>query len=186
MLQYQAIIRCTGITVIALLLLSNGATAQKYEVHLDKLERLDSDGDYFTYNYTFEKVSEMKMSFSANIQQHKELDDSYTVKAMMARAELAEESEYEVMLDLRKPLCDWMRTIYKTYFYDELKAVSNMPTPETCPLPVAEYWMKDYVFDVEPYQEMMTEGRWKTEMMLMKGEKACSGIVLWSTVKPAS
>ncbi|XP_035777328.1 uncharacterized protein LOC118458696 [Anopheles albimanus] len=186
MLPYLAAIRCTGITVFALLVLNHAVTAEKYEVHLDKLERLDSDGDYFTYNYTFEKVSELKISFSANIHQHKELDDSYTIKAMIARAELAEDSEYEVMIDLRKPLCDWMRTMYKTYFYDELKPVSNMPPPETCPLPVADYWMKDYVFDAEPYQEMMTEGRWKTEMMLLKGDEVCAGIIMLSTVKPAS
>uniref|UniRef100_A0A182VM56 Uncharacterized protein n=1 Tax=Anopheles merus TaxID=30066 RepID=A0A182VM56_ANOME len=83
-----------------------------------------------------------------------------------------------------KPLCEWMRTIYKTYFYEELAKVSNFPHYDTCPLPVANYVMENYVLDTEPYSEMMSEGRWKMEMMLMKGDSVCSGISVLNTVKP--
>uniref|UniRef100_A0A182T3J7 Uncharacterized protein n=1 Tax=Anopheles maculatus TaxID=74869 RepID=A0A182T3J7_9DIPT len=165
--------------------LGYGATANKnFDVHIDKLERVGDTGEYFTYNYTYEKISDMKFSMGAHVQQLKELDDSYTVKALVARAELADGSEYEVMMDLQKTLCDWMRTIYKTYFYEELAKVSNFPHYDTCPLPVAEYVVENYVFDTEPYSEMMSEGRWKVEMLLTKEEKVCSGIVMMTTVKP--
>ncbi|XP_049278557.1 uncharacterized protein LOC125761456 [Anopheles funestus] len=162
-----------------------GATANNnYDVHIDKLERVGDTGEYFTYNYTYEKISDMKFSMGAQVQQLKELDDTYTVKALMARADLAEGSEYEVMMDLQKSLCDWMRTIYKAYFYEELAKVSNFPHYDTCPLPVAEYVVENYVLDTEPYSEMMSEGRWKMEMMLMKDGQVCSGMVMMTTVKP--
>uniref|UniRef100_A0AAG5CWF5 Uncharacterized protein n=1 Tax=Anopheles atroparvus TaxID=41427 RepID=A0AAG5CWF5_ANOAO len=170
--------------VVAFIVLGHGAAAeQEYDMHIDKLEKMEGDGEYFTYNYTYEKISEMKYSIGAHVHQHKELDDSYTVKVLMARADLAEGSEFEVMFDLQKPLCEYMRTIYKTYFYEELEKVSNFPHYDTCPLPVAEYWIKEYVFDSEPYKEMMSEGRWKVEMMLMKGAVVCSGILMVNTVK---
>uniref|UniRef100_A0A182PSN8 Uncharacterized protein n=1 Tax=Anopheles epiroticus TaxID=199890 RepID=A0A182PSN8_9DIPT len=157
---------------------------RNFDVHIDKLERLGEAGEYFTYNYTYEKISDMKFNMGAHVQQLKELDDSFTVKALMARADLADGSEYEVMMDLQKPLCEWMRTIYKAYFYEELAKVSNFPHYDTCPLPVAEYVMENYVLDTEPYSEMMSEGRWKMEMMLMKGDSVCSGILMMNTVKP--
>uniref|UniRef100_A0A182TLL2 Uncharacterized protein n=1 Tax=Anopheles melas TaxID=34690 RepID=A0A182TLL2_9DIPT len=157
---------------------------KNFDVHIDKLERVGDTGEYFTYNYSYEKISEMKFNMGAQVQQLKELDDSYTVKALVARADLADGSEFEVMMDLQKPLCEWMRTIYKTYFYEELAKVSNFPHYDTCPLPVANYVMENYVLDTEPYSEMMSEGRWKMEMMLMKGDSVCSGISVLNTVKP--
>ncbi|XP_052865525.1 uncharacterized protein LOC128271889 [Anopheles cruzii] len=171
---------------IALIGLCNGALAQQYDVHLDNVERLEGSENYFSYNYTTEKISEMKLKFSAHIQQHKELDDSYSVVALISRADLAEGSEYEVVMDLKKPLCEWMKTIYKTYFYEELEPLSNLPHFDTCPLPAAEYWLKDYVLDTEPYKEMMQEGRWKVEMKLMKGDEVCSGVITTTTVKPVA
>ncbi|XP_052890902.1 uncharacterized protein LOC128299087 [Anopheles moucheti] len=175
-----------GVTLpLACIVLGYGVTANmNYDVHIDKLERVGDTGEYFKYNYSYEKISDMKFSMGAQIQQLKELDDTYTVKALMARADLAEGSEYEVMMDLQKTLCDWMRTVYKTYFYDELAKVSNFPHYDTCPLPVGEYVVENYVLDTEPYSEMMSEGRWKAEMMLMKDDKICSGIVMMTTVKP--
>ncbi|XP_058120067.1 uncharacterized protein LOC131284889 [Anopheles ziemanni] len=170
--------------VIAFVVLGHGVRAeQEYEMTIEKLERMNDNGEYFTYNYTYDKLTEMKYSVSANVHQHKELDSSFSVKALMARADLAEGSEFEVMLDLQKPLCEWMTTIYKTYFYEELEKVSNFPHYDTCPLPPAEYWVKEYVFDYEPYKDMMSEGRWKVEMMLLKGDVVCSGILMINTVK---
>uniref|UniRef100_A0A182N739 Uncharacterized protein n=1 Tax=Anopheles dirus TaxID=7168 RepID=A0A182N739_9DIPT len=160
------------------------AANQNFDVHLDKLERVGKAGEYFSYNYTYDKISGMKYSMGGHVQQLKELDDSYMVKALVARADLADDSPYEVMMDIEKPLCEWMRTIYKTYFYEELEKVSNFPHYDTCPLPEAEYVVTDYVFDAEPYSEMMSEGRWKIEMMLTKDGNVCSGIVMVTTVKP--
>uniref|UniRef100_A0A182QYE9 Uncharacterized protein n=1 Tax=Anopheles farauti TaxID=69004 RepID=A0A182QYE9_9DIPT len=179
----------TGIWRITLalagILLNYEATANNnFDVHLDKFERVGPAGEYFSYNYTYDKIADMKYNMGGHVQQHVQLDDSYMVKALMARSELADGSEYEVMLDIEKPLCEWMRTIYKTYFYEELEKVSNFPHYDTCPLPVAEYTVTDYVFDAEPYSEMMSEGRWKTEMMLTKDGNVCSGIVMITTVKP--
>uniref|UniRef100_A0A182M7G5 Uncharacterized protein n=1 Tax=Anopheles culicifacies TaxID=139723 RepID=A0A182M7G5_9DIPT len=167
------------------IVLGHGVTANaNFDVHIDKLERVGKTDEYFTYNYTYEKISDMKFSMGAHIQQLKELDDTYTVKALMARAELADGSEFEVMMDMQKSLCDWMRTVYKTYFFEEISQVSNFPHYDTCPLPAAEYVMENYVLDTEPYSEMMSEGRWKMEMMLTKGDEVCSGIIMMTTVKP--
>ncbi|XP_053671490.1 uncharacterized protein LOC128721734 [Anopheles nili] len=173
-----------GLTLVCVAF-RHGATAnENFDVHVDKLERIGDSEKYFKYNYTYEKISEMKFNIQAQVEQLLELDDSYSVKGLVARANLAEDSEYEVMMNLQKPLCEWMRTIYKSYFYDELVKVSNFPHYDTCPLPVAEYTVKDYVLDAEPYSDMMSEGRWKVEMMLMKGDDVCSGVILMTTVKP--
>ncbi|EAU77074.3 AGAP002853-PA [Anopheles gambiae str. PEST] len=176
--------RFAYISLACITLGHEAAANMNFDVHIDKLERVGDTGEYFTYNYSYEKISEMKFNMGAQVQQLKELDDSYTVKALVARADLADGSEFEVMMDLQKPLCEWMRTIYKTYFYEELAKVSNFPHYDTCPLPVANYVMENYVLDTEPYSEMMSEGRWKMEMMLMKGDSVCSGISVLNTVKP--
>ncbi|KXJ82920.1 hypothetical protein RP20_CCG010572 [Aedes albopictus] len=155
-----------------------------YEVHFDGMEMIDGSDSYFNYNYTMDKKSETAFTVSGFITQLVLLDNTYKARFRLSRAPLDNPELYEEMLGLEKPLCEYMSSIYKMYFYETLKDISNFPHYDKCPLDPAEYWFKDYSFDADEYKAFMRDGHYKIEMYLVKGEDSVAGGLSKMRVEP--
>ncbi|XP_055617844.1 uncharacterized protein LOC129763099 [Toxorhynchites rutilus septentrionalis] len=168
-----------------LLVLTTTNGAPDYDFNFESLETLDGSESYFEYNYTLTKESELCFKSSGNVRQLVQLGDEYTVLFKLSRSELkAEPPVYEQMMESRKSFCKFFNSIYRMYFYEGLKDVSNFPHYETCPLAPADYWFKDYSIEGDQYKAFMKEGRFKVEFYLGKDDAPVAGIALVITVAP--
>ncbi|XP_062540106.1 uncharacterized protein LOC134208021 [Armigeres subalbatus] len=161
---------------------------EKMDVHFEGMDIIDGSENYFHYNYSLDKKSETAFSVSGFISQLVQLDNGYGLRMKLSRANLdaPEPAQYEEMLGVEKPVCEYMTSIYKMYFYDSLKDISNFPHYDTCPLEPADYWFKEYTFDAAEYQAFMKDGQYKMEMYLIKGDEPIAGGVSRMRVEPAS
>lgn len=155
-------------------------------MHFDGMETIDGSENYFHYNYTLDKKSETAFSVSGYITQLVTLDNGYKLQFKLSRAPLDSPDQYEVMLGLEKPLCEYMASIYKLYLYESLKDISNFPHYDQCPLEPTEYWFKDYSFDGDEYKSFLKDGHYKIEMYLIKGDEMVAGGLSKMRVEPAS
>ncbi|XP_058445166.1 uncharacterized protein LOC131426429 [Malaya genurostris] len=167
-----------------LLLLIVETTGTSFDVDYNGLEKIAGTEHFFQYNYTVDKLSELSFEISGNIRQLVPLDDDYEVSMILSRADLAgtDPPLYETMMSLQKPVCKFMNTIYRKYFYDELKDVSNFPHFETCPLLPTDYWIRGYTFEGQDYSMVLREGRFKLEWSLIKDDEIVAGCVIKSMV----
>ncbi|XP_053698627.1 uncharacterized protein LOC128745574 [Sabethes cyaneus] len=159
----------------------------KYDMQVINVETIEGSEKYFEYNYTLDKVSELNFKVSGNIRQLIQMDNKYALSLKLSRAELNDNADppvYEEVAALSKPLCEFLTTIYRMYFYEKLKEISNFPHYETCPLPVADYWFKDYAFEGENYRAFMRDGRFKLESYLCEEDAVLGGIITIITVTP--
>ncbi|XP_058812950.1 uncharacterized protein LOC131677245 [Topomyia yanbarensis] len=162
---------------------SSSNETPNYDIQFISLETMEGSETYFEYNYTLDKQSELTFKMSGNIRQLVQLGDDYGVTLTLSRSDLADDPPvYEEMMNINKPVCDYMKTIYRMYFYDGLKDVSNFPHYETCPLVPAEYWFKDYIFEGEDFAVFLREGRFKLECYLTKEGESLAGCISTSTV----
>lgn len=156
-------------------------------MHFEGVETVEGSDQYFRYNYTVDKKSETAFTVSGFISQLVQLDNGYGIQMKLSRANLdsPEPLEYEELIGLEKPVCEYLTSVYRMYFYDQLKDISNFPHYETCPLEPNDYWFKDYSFDGEEYKAFMRDGHFKMEAYLTKGEEVIAGVVSKMRVAPA-
>ncbi|XP_055587033.1 uncharacterized protein LOC129756774 [Uranotaenia lowii] len=149
----------------------------EFKMHFMGLDKLDGSEKYLDYNYTGEKLSDMSFKMSGHARLLVDMDDSYTVNMRLSAAEVGEDvSKSEDLLNIQKTFCEYMRTTYKSYFYDVVKDVSNFPHYDKCPLPAADYWIKDFEFDGEEYKPFLREGAFWSEFTLTKDGKPVAGL----------
>ncbi|XP_055526968.1 uncharacterized protein LOC129719600 [Wyeomyia smithii] len=173
--------------IIGFVKLSLADEISTYDMQLVKVETVAGSEQYFEYNYTLDKLSEMSFKISGNIRQLVIADNRYEISMKLSRAELSDAADppaYEELIEVTKPLCEFLKSIYRMYFYEDLKDISNFPHYDTCPLPVADYWFKDYAFEGESYQAFMSDGRYKLECYLMQEGVIAGGAVASITITP--
>lgn len=155
-----------------------------YDFVFEKLETIEGSEQYCEYNYTMEKLSEYNYKFSGNFMLPKDLNNDYGIDLTLSRAEVGSDA-FEEMMHIGKPLCEYMKTIYRMYFYENIKDISNFPHYDECPLVAPkQYWIKDYLFEGEGYKAFTRDGHFKMAIYLTKDGANVAGGVITMTVKP--
>ncbi|XP_058444517.1 uncharacterized protein LOC131426093 [Malaya genurostris] len=168
-----------------LFLLLVETTGTSYDIDYHGLRTTEGTENFFQYNYTLDKLSELRFEASGNIRQLVPLDDSYEVSMRLSRADLTTDDPpmYDNIMNIQKPVCKFMKTTYRRYFYGELKDISNLPHYDSCPLSPTDYWVRQYTFEGQDYSEFLREGRFKLECYLIKDDEIVAGVIGESTVK---
>ena len=73
--------------------------------------------------------------------------------------------------------CVFMQSIYKNYFYDEIKNYSNLPSYDTCPVPMGKYEVKEYPMDAKMFEKHMEPGIYRVSAYLLKDSDVKSGVI---------
>lgn len=99
---------------------------------------------------------------------------------------LNETNEYESIFAFPKiGICNFMRTIYKRYFYEQMSEYSNLPHFDTCPVPGGQYEIKQFPFDMETfkrYKQLIEPGSYRLQNFLVHKNVAVSGIQFYGRV----
>ncbi|XP_039443313.1 uncharacterized protein LOC120423532 [Culex pipiens pallens] len=173
-----------SVVVLAVVVAAQEEEEINYDFIFEKMETVEGSEQYCEYNYTMEKLSEYNFKLSGNFFTPKELNNDFGIVFTLSRAEVGSE-EFEEMMHISKPLCEYMKTIYRMYFYESVKDISNFPHFDECPLPgQKEYWIKEYLFEGEGYKAFTRDGHFKIEFYLTKDGANVAGAVTTMTVKP--
>lgn len=83
----------------------------------------------------------------------------------------------------RVGVCNFMKTIYKKYFYETIKDYSNLPHYDKCPVTKEKYVIKEYPFDASKFKHMAKPGFYRIEAFVINGDEAKAGVHLCGSVE---
>lgn len=101
-----------------------------------------------------------------------------------------ENDEYkQVIASPKLGVCNFMKSMYKMYFHEEMSKCSNLPSPETCPVPAGQYDIKQCPFDMKKfghYKKLVRPGKYRLQSFLIKDDVAVCGIFFYGHVNERS
>lgn len=99
---------------------------------------------------------------------------------------LNENEEYEQIMQLPTlPMCMFMKTIYKRFFYEEISQYSNLPHYDVCPVPAGSYDIKQYPFNMNKFErveEALGAGSYRMNCFLIHNDVAVSGSLFYGSI----
>lgn len=103
---------------------------------------------------------------------------------------LNDNNEYKLLFGLPKiGTCDFMQSMYKKYFYEEISKYSNLPSPDTCPVLAGQYDIKQYPFDMKKFahfKRIIKPGSYRMHWFLVKDDVAVCGLLIYGRVTEKS
>lgn len=101
-----------------------------------------------------------------------------------------ENNEYQSVFSFPQiGACDFMKTIYKKHFYEEISKYSNLPDPDTCPIPKSQYEIKQYPFDLkklEHLKKLAKPGSYLVKFYIVKDDAPVCGALIYGRVTERS
>lgn len=85
--------------------------------------------------------------------------------------------------------CDFMKTIYKKYFYEEISKYSNLPSYDVCPIPKGQYEIKEYPMDMKKFEHvksMAKPGSYRLDWFMIKNDVAVCGVHVFGRITEKS
>ncbi|KAH8243710.1 hypothetical protein KR032_009619 [Drosophila birchii] len=157
------------LVVVAVILLSiNPNEVQgSRKLRLYKLEKNIEKTEDLHCRLRIAESEENWLKVSGELKQHVSINNDWKIHLTVLRAPGSDE-EFEEVLDLPEVgVCDFMRTYYKEFFYEQLKEYSNAPHPKTCPLPPDHYRMEDFPLDVHLLKKLLLPGYYRIVSRLL-------------------
>lgn len=79
-------------------------------------------------------------------------------------------------------VCEFLKNVYKKYFFENIRKYSNLPHYDQCPLQKNHYFVKDYPMDANTFRRLTQPGDYRLEVTLVENNKVLAGITFYVSV----
>lgn len=79
-------------------------------------------------------------------------------------------------------ICQFMKTVYRKYFYEKISKHSNLPHYDVCPVPKEKYTIKGYPLDAHMFRRIISPGEYRLNAFLIQNKIAVSGLLIYGSV----
>ncbi|XP_017039751.1 uncharacterized protein LOC108087082 [Drosophila ficusphila] len=141
-----------------------GAQAER-KLKIYKLEKKHQDSESLHSHLRIAEFEENVLKVSGDLKLHETIDNDWKIKLKVLRG-LERDGIKDELIEFEMPICDFMKSVYKEYFYKRIKDYSNAPHPNNCPIPAEDYSMDDFPLDVHLLKKLMLPGHYAIKFYL--------------------
>lgn len=150
----------------------DSAETSEYEFFFEGIEG-EKASTYANYEVEVKKINSTTFSVFGDIKQNVEIGKDMEIEILTFHAtERDGKLEPFYIKYPKNGVCVFLKGPYEKYIYPNVEKTSNFPHPDTCPLPIKDYQIKEYIFNAEKYKKYAKPGKWEIELKLYKGPEA--------------